>query len=332
MTLVVLQAAAIAVLLCLSAFYSGSETGFYRMSRFRLRLGMEQQRPFVHTLFGLIKEGRSLVMSLLIGNNLVNYLLTSLITTLLFQRLSDQHLAEIYTTLIVTPTLFVFGEMIPKVLFYHRADAWMPPLTWLLWSSYKAFTLTGAVAMLRWFSDLLTRLLGLEGNTAVAVDATQRHQVFQIIHETREEGLLSEVQREMIERLLQIPNVSVNTIMTPFSRVKTIDLNTSRRQLLECLPGTSYVRWPVCRDNGTVAGYILIYDVLGGETDFAGLGEFVRPLITLPPTCSAIEAMNTLCRQREKIALIQSPQSKQPLGIITLTDLVEELTGELSAR
>jgi CBS domain containing-hemolysin-like protein len=317
-------------LMVLSAFFSGSETGFYRLSRFRLRVGVEQNQPFYPALFKLVREGQALIMSILIGNNLANYLLTSFVTVLMFRRLSDQRLAELYTTALLTPILFVFGEMIPKILFYHWADILIPRLTWLLWLAHKTFTLTGTVAALRWLSDRLTRLLRLGADTAAAVDATQRHQVFQIIHETREEGLLSHVQREMMERLLQIPNVPVQSVMTPFQTVEKVSVQTSRRQLLDHLAQTSFARQPVCAPDGTVVGYIPIYEVLGGEQDFSDLRLLVRPIVTLEPTCSAIDAMNILCRKQEKIALIQSPQTKQPLGIITLTDLVEELTGELA--
>lgn len=326
-----LQCCGIIGLIAMSAFFSGSETGFYRLSRFRLRLGVEQKRPFYSTLSVLVRNGRSLVMAILIGNNLVNNLLTCLVTLLIFKRIENQHLAEFYTTAILTPVIFVFGEMIPKVLFYHWADVLIPRLTWLLWLTHRAFTLTGAIAALQWLSNRLTRLLGLEANTAAAVDATQRHQVFQIIHETREEGLLSDLQREMIERLLHIPNVSVQSLMVPFQEVEKVGLQTSRPMLLEHLAHASRTRQPVCDKDGVVSGYILIYEVLGGEQDFAGLQAFVQPMVSLEPTCSAIDAMNALCQRREKIALIQPPQSKQPLGIITLTDLVEELTGELSA-
>jgi CBS domain containing-hemolysin-like protein len=320
----------IVLLVILSAFFSGSETGFYRLSRFRLRLGVEQNRPFYATLFRLVRDGQSLVMSILVGNNLVNYLLTSIVTVLLFGRLRDQGMGVLYTTLLVTPVLFVFGEMIPKILFYHWADYLIPRLTWLLWFTHKAFTLTGAVGALQWVSDRLSRLFRLGADTAAAVDATQRHQVSQIIHETREEGLLSHVQREMIERLLKIPNVPVQKVMTPFGKAKKVSVQTSRQALLGHLAESSFARQPVCALDGTVLGYIAIFEVLGGEQDFADLQGYVRPMIKLEPTHSAIDAINLLCRKREKIALVQSAQSKQPLGIITLTDLVEELTGELA--
>lgn len=331
MILSVLQYGGIIGLIAFSAFFSGSETGFYRLSRFRLRLGVEQKRPFYHTLFNLVRDGQSLVIALLIGNNLTNYLLTSLVTLMFVQRLPDQHQAELYTTAILTPVLFVFGEMIPKILFYHWADVLIPRLTWLLWSAYRFFTLIGAVAALRWLSDRLTSLLQLKADTAAAVAATQRHQVSQIIHETREEGLLSDTQRKMIERLLQIPHVLVHTLMIPDQKVEKVGVQSSRQMLLEHLSRSSHARQPVYKEDGTIYGYILLYEVLGSEQDFSDLRSFVRPIVMLEPTCSAIDAMNILCQKREKIALIQAPQSKQSLGIITLTDLVEELTGEFSA-
>lgn len=324
------QLGVIAALIVLSGYFSGSETGFYRLSRFRLRLGVEQNRPFYATLFELVREGQATIMTILVGNNLVNYILTSLVAVMLYSRLSDQRLAEVYTTAILSPVLFVFGEMIPKILFYHWADILIPRSSWFLWSVHKALTKSRIIATLSWFSDRLARLFRLETNTAAAVDATQRHQVFQIIHETREEGLLSDVQRDMITRLLHIPNVPLQTLMVPFEKVETVAVNSSRRELLEHLAVTSHTRQPACNPDGGIVGYVPIYDVLGSEADFADLRAFVRPIITLEPTCSAIDAMNALCRQREKIALIQSSQSKRPLGIIALTDLVEELTGELA--
>jgi len=320
----------IALLIAASAFFSGSETGLYRMSRFRLRLGVEHRKPFYATLFKLVRDGRSLMISILIGNNLVNYLLTSLVMVLMIEHISDQRLAELYTTALLTPVLFVFGEMIPKIILYHHADRLTPRLTPLLWLVHRAFSRTGVAGALRWLSDGLSRLFRLGGDAAAAVDATQRHQVFQIIHETREEGLLSRTQREMIERLLQIPNVPIHTVMTPFEQVDTVSVQMSRRDLLDHLIHTSFVRQPVCGPDKSVIGYISIYEVLGGEDDFSDLRAFVQPLVQLEATCSAIDAMNILCRKREKIALVQSPQTGQPLGIVTLTDLVEELTGELA--
>ncbi len=326
----IFQYGCILALIALSAFFSGSETGFYRLSRFRLRLGVEQKRPFYPTLFNLIRDGQSLVIALLIGNNLTNYLLTSLVTLMLYRHLSDQHLAEIYTTVIMTPFIFVFGEMIPKILFYHWADMLIPRLTWLLWSAYRLFTLIGAVSALRWFSDLLTSLLHLKADTAAAVDATQRHQVAQIIHETREEGLLSEVQRTMIERLLQIPTLLVTQLMVPYHKIEKVSVRTNRPMLLDHLAKTTHTRQLVYKEDGTVCGHILIYEVLGSDESFSDIHSFVRPTITLEPTCSAIDAINILCRKREKIALVQTSGAKQPLGIITLTDLVEELTGDFA--
>ncbi len=330
MTTTLLQGAIIIGLIMLSAFFSGSETGFYRLSRFRLRVGREQRRRFYATLFRLARDGQAMIMTILVANNLVNYLLTSVVTVLIFRYLNAQRLAEIYATVILTPVLFVFGEMIPKILFYHWADVMMPRLTPLLWASHKVFTATGIVPALRWVSDRLMQSLRLGMSTAAAVDATQRHQVSQIIHETREEGLLSDIQRTMIDRLLQIPNVPVNAIMIPFDKVEKVPVNSSRRALLSDLLETSHTRRPVCAADGSVIGYMLIYEVLGGDVEFEDLRAFVRPIITLEPTCSAIDAMNTLCRKREKIALVKPPHSKQPLGIVTLVDLVEELTGELA--
>ena len=119
---------AVACFVLLGGLFSGSETGLYQLSRLRLRLGIEKkQLPFV-ILGRCLHDSSGLLLSLLIGNNLVNYLATSLVTTAFLGRLGAEfeHRAEFLATLVMVPILFVFSELIPKNLFFlscGRADA-----------------------------------------------------------------------------------------------------------------------------------------------------------------------------------------------------------------
>ena len=210
-----LQVVLILGLIALSAFFSGSETGFYRLSRFRLRLGVEEHRPFYDKLFSLVRDGQATIMSILIGNNLVSYGLTSLVTVLLFRRLGDQHLSEIYATVILSPVLFVFGEMIPKVLFYHWADWLMPRLAWLLWGVHQAFSLTGIVAALGWVSDRLASLLGLGTAYGRGCGTPTQTSGFPKLH-SRKREIEACSHAPAVRSSLQIPNVPVHTCVTPY--------------------------------------------------------------------------------------------------------------------
>ena len=119
--ILLMQFILIFLLIWLSAFFAGTETGIYRVSRFQVRVGSEKGRPSYKMLFQILQDGQGLILSLLLGNNLVNNLLTGLVTFMFLQAVSEERLAGIYATVVLTPVLFVFGEMIPKNLFYYKA-------------------------------------------------------------------------------------------------------------------------------------------------------------------------------------------------------------------
>ena len=146
-------------LVALAAFFAGTETGIYRLSRFRIRIGIEQRRPFFTILGRIMEDSHGLVFSTLIGTNLTHYMVTGIVTYLLFVQADTGHLAELYATLIMTPILFIFSELIPKNIFFYRADALMPPLAPVLWFFHKVFIWCGAVPLARLISS------GISGQT-----------------------------------------------------------------------------------------------------------------------------------------------------------------------
>ena len=319
----------------LGAFFAGAETGSYRLSRFALRLGTEQKRSFYQILSDAMRDSHGLILSLLLGNNLANYFSTSLVTYLFFSRSSSAHMAEFYATVIMTPVLFLFVDILPKNLFYYRSTAFMIALAPMIWFFHKLFTLTGIVGALKWLSGLLNRLFHSAIDTPQAVELTQREQVKQIFYETREEGLVSDLQKAMMDRLVRIPDLPIHSVMIPIDRVQMTDLHTSRPDLLAEIAEFPYTRILVYgQTRRNILGCIDVYKVLGSGRPFDSLDEFLEPLLKLTAGCSVISALNQLRRLSRPIALVVSETAglgnkNEGLGIITLKDLIEEFTGEL---
>ena len=319
-------------LILLGAFFAGSETGVYRLSRFRLRIGAQQGKSTFKLLFSILRDGQGLILSLLLGNNLANYIVTSLVTLLIFEKVQNHHWAEVYATIILTPVLFVFVDIIPKNLYYYKADTLMPRLVWANWFFERLFTLSGAIAVLKNISRGLSFLLRLDVDTAKAVDVTQRHQVHQIIHETQEEGLLSDSQKDMMSRLIDIHGVSISAVMIKLNHVEMVPVNSNNTALLNHLKHNSHTRQLVYenqRDN--IIGFVPIYDVLGKNKPFETLRGMAIDLIEINSGTSVVEAINLLRHQHAKIAIVieKSKKYKKAVGIVTIADLIEELTGEL---
>ena len=327
------QSILIFLLLLLSAFFAGTETGIYRISRFQVRIGSEKGRPSYKMLFKILQDGQGLILSLLLGNNLVNNLLTGLLTFMFLQAVSEEHLAGIYATAVLTPVLFVFGEMIPKNLFYRKANTLVPAVAWLSWFFYRLFTLSGAVWALKTCSRVLASLFRLEIDTTKAVDASKRHQVHQIIHETREEGLLSRVQKKMMSRLIEIPHMPVTEAMVKLRDVEMVSVDTNREGLLDHLKKSRFTRQLVYRGSRSrIVGCIHIYQTLGKSEPLPDLASDTTTLLEIDRNVSVIDAIKLLCGRHERMALVIASvrKEKSPMGIITLQDLIEEITGEFN--
>lgn len=327
------QISACVLLVALGAFFAGSETGIYRLSRFRLRLGIEEKRPFYPLLGKVMDDSTGLVFSMLIGNNLVHYLVTSIVTVMLLTTVAGAHAAQLYVTCLVAPILFIFSEVIPKNVYYNRANVLMPRFAPLLWFFHKLFTYSGAIAMLRTISRIFTTLLGLPAATSGAITTARTGYIRQIIRETRDEGILSPVQNDIMDRLINIPRITIASVMTPIAKIEMLDVNSTRTEVMTKLGRCPYTRLPVYeKSRNNITGFVNIYEVLRSGDDFQNLRQFVRPIGRFAATTSVIDAINRMRMQNHKIVLVvpEYVRRKRPFGIVTMKDLVEELTGELA--
>ena len=332
-TLIVL---AVACCIILGGLFSGSETGLYQLSRLRLRLGIEKkQLPFV-ILGRCLSDSSGLLLSLLIGNNLVNYLATSLVTWSFLTRFGAEyeHRAELLATLLMVPILFIFSELIPKNIFLYRADVLTPYFSPLLYAVYKPLNFSGILPVLKFISSFFARLVGLTTTSRTVIASAQRHKVQAILHETHEEGFLSPVQSEIVNRLVGISHVHIGSVMIPIQNVEMVDVNSDDSALLKKLNKCAFTRLPVTEGrDGYIIGFIEIYKALSSSEKFADLQGFIEPIRKLDADMTVIDAMNIIQKENHKIALVVKAGRlgrEKPVGIVTMKDLVEELLGELA--
>jgi len=324
---VLLQIMAAVICILAGAFFSGTETGIYRLSRFRLRVGIEQKRRMFIILGHAMQDAHSLMLSMLIGTNLANYIVTSIVTVMLLAAVKSRHAAELYATVLMAPTLFIFSELIPKNIYFYRADTLLPRFAVPLWGFHKLFTWSGMVPLLK--------LISKSTDTAETslTDRPRRH-ISQIVKETHEEGLLSTVQSEMMHRLVNIPNIRLSHACVPVSEIEMINVNTDKPTLLDKLKKTAYTRLPAYKDtSNNIVGFINIYEALTCDKDFTDLHAFLKPIQKFSADTLLIDAINKMRTENTKIALVTQSRRRQehkPVGIVTMKDLVEELTGELA--
>lgn len=322
------------LLILLSGLFSGAETGLYQLSRFRLRLGVENKQLLFVLLGKVMHDSAGLLLSVLIGNNLVNYFGTTIITYLYLKQVGSEYSAELLATATIAPTLFVFAELIPKNIFFYRADLLMPCLAPVLFVFHRVLTWCGAVPLLKAISILFARLTGSHVPGKTIITAAQRSHIRIIFQDTQEEGILSRVQLNIINRLVSISHIRVRSIMTPMNRVQMVDVKSDKSALLEKLRQSEFTRLLIYEGRpDNILGFVNIYEVLSSAGEPVDLRNFVKPIRSLRANTAVIDAIEIMRSESQKVILlvrVSRTGRERPIGIVTMKDLVEELFGELA--
>lgn len=334
MVSLILLISAVIFFVLVAGFFAGAETGMYQLSRLRLRMGVESGRLTFVLLDRIMGDSTTLLHSMLIGNNLGHYLATSFVTYALLKHVAFEYAAELSATLIAAPVLLIFSEMLPKSLFFYRADTLMPWCGPLLFVSHKIFTFCGAVPVLNILSRLFVKVTGPAVPAKAVISAVHRPHISAIAEDTRQECVLSSVQTEMLARLATLSNIPIRSVMIPLDKIESVPLSTDKAQLLNKLKECDFTRLPVYdRWPANIVGYISIYGCLAGAREFTDLSEFIEPIRKLDCDTLVTRAIDVMQNENHKVVLVTRPtrySTQNPVGLITMKDLVEELLGELA--
>ncbi len=326
--------AACAAFIALSGLFSGCETGLYCVNQTRLRLAAHRGTPEAKGLQGLFADRAGVLFTTLLGTNLANYLAPACLTVVFLETLSAEssavreHRAELYTTLILTPVVFIFGEVVPKNLFQRSADQLMHRVSGALRLTHALFKLTGLVWLQRRISEFTIRRLNRQPTSGSALHT--RLDIYQMLREGAAEGALSLTQSAILERVHRLESVRVRTVMVPWNRVQMLPAEATRDQIESLIRQSRHSRLPVYRDDRrNIVGVVHIIDVLTSPPE-KPLGELMRRPIELDADVQVAGALLTLQRECRRMAIIVNSEGRC-LGILTVKDLVEEIIGELAA-
>jgi len=306
----------------LSAFFSGSETGFYRAARMRMVLDSLEGDRITRALLWLAQHPALFVATVLVGNNIANYMTNLAVVLGAHAWLSPgwASWAELAAPLALTPLLFLYGELIPKQIFYQAPNR-------LLRGVGPVFLLF-AVALLPVTALLwgLTRLLsGLAGGMAPRLQLIfEREQLQAFLEEGHAAGLLTNAQRELTQGLLLIANRPITEFMTPVGRAWKIKANLSLNELLDQAKRHkgSEVLVEEPSPSSVLSGYLQVAEVQLQPQ--AGLRAHLRPLVEIHTGESHIQALLRLHKAEETLGRVVDAQGRTQ-GLVTLNGLLDAL-------
>jgi putative hemolysin len=328
-TQIVLWAAIGLISVFLSAVYSGTETGAYRVSEVRVRVHAERgQRAWVR-LRDLLAQRDRFICLLLIGNNVSNFGTTAAAAVLLTAAGFGARQAELLTTLAVTPLLFVMGEMIPKTLFQLRPDTLTVRWVWLIGVSRLVFTYTGLVAVVRYATAAVMYLFGHRGQAAVLYASRDRIRSILLDHTAR--GVLSPVQLDVARNVLKVRAVRTREVMTPIHRVVMVDEHATRDDIEQAASRCDFSRLVVhaAGDPRRLIGFVRVNEVLLSDDGDDLIPRYRCPAAQLDVDQPVTRALFTMQQQRCPLGVVLD-RRRRAIGIATLKDLIEEITGELA--
>ncbi|MBK3868154.1 DUF21 domain-containing protein [Pseudomonas stutzeri] len=314
------------LLLC-SAFFSSSETGMLSLNRYRLRHQAKEGHKGARRASALLAHPDRLLGTILVGNNFVNILASSIATVLAMQFWGEAGIA--IATIGLTIILLIFGEITPKTLAALRPEIIAYPVSLPLMMLQKV--LYPLVAMLGWVSNGLLRLLGVDlsnkGN-----DSLSTEELRSVVRESGSDLPLN--RQSMLLGILDLERVTVDDIMIPRNEVTGIDLDDDLESIVSQLRTTPHTRLPVFRnDINQIEGIVhmrqiarlLSHDQLTKESLLAACSE---PYFVPENTPLSTQLLN-FQKQKRRIGIVVDEYG-DVRGVVTLEDILEEIVGEFS--
>lgn len=320
-----------AALLFGSAFFSGSETALFGLSRVDLQQIRRSGNPASETIHTLLDQPRQLIISILCGNELVNVAASTNMTAIV-ARLYGYEAAAMVTTFIMVPLILLLGEVTPKTVAVSnpiRVSTTMVAPTLARWVGVIA-PLAGLVRII---ADRVTTLF--VGPEKPVVSILRVDEFRTLVDEGAMKGQLSDVERALIYNLLDAGKTEVLQIMTPRTQAALLNADQPVGRLVEEFIASRRKRAPVYRgDKDHVVGELRVEDVvalsLDGALGHAALDDLLHPVVSVVDTLT-VDALLDCLQTADVEAAVVVGEFGETLGVVTMTDVAEFLWGHVYA-
>ena len=316
------------LLILLSAFFSGSETGIVSLNRLKLRHLAKKNHRGAQRASRLLERPDRLIGLILLGNNAVNILASSIATIIGIRLLGEVGVAV--AAGLLTLVILIFAEVAPKTLAVLHPERIAFPASLILELLLKVFY------PIVWTVNFITNgLLKLAG-----VPIT--HEKHQSISSEELRTMVSEAgsmipqrHQKMLTNILDLEKVSVNDIMIPRNEIIGIDLDEDWEDIIKQFRHGRHTRLPVYRtDINNVMGLIHVRNVIdvlsNPDSTKADLTEHIRSAYFVPENTPLNTQLLQFQRQKRRIGLVVDEYGDVQ-GLVTLEDILEEIVGQFTS-
>jgi putative hemolysin len=321
------------VCLILSAFFSGSETAFISLQRFRLEHLISSGVRNAGNVARMIEKPERFLSTVLLGNTLVNAAAAALSTTITVYLGRNAGLSEgqsiTIATVALTVVLLIFCEATPKTVAAQHSER----LALLLYRPLQAISwlFTPFVIVLSWLAAGFTRIAG---GTPVARSIISDEEIRTMISVGRKEGTVEEEEAKLLHKVFEFGDRPAHEVMVPRLEVVAIEKGATVADFLKLYSESPMSRFPVYVENmDSVVGIISVKDVLMGRAKGtikpeSPIDELVRPAYFTPETKLINQLFFEMRDNNYRMAVVVDEYGGTA-GIVSLTRLMEEIVGEV---
>ena len=317
----------IIIFFILSAFFSGMETGLISIDRIKMEQQAKKSKKKKQILH-ILENPDKLFGTTLFGNNISLVIVTSLSILLIniFNQKNTLHISESAATLIIAGAILVFAEIIPKALYRENPNKLVTRGFLLL--RFFSLILRPFVKFVSLFNSLLARLFKLSEKNGFHF--LTHEDLSYMLAETKDDGILHEDQREMLEEALEFIELDAENVMIHRTEIVAFEKNTSIEEVISIAKEKGFTRFPVYdEDLDHIIGILIIYDLMKkNNLDKMKASDFVREAFFAPETMDVDNLLAEMQVNKNSMAIIVDSFGGTA-GLLTIEDILEEIVGEI---
>ncbi len=320
------EIAALVVLVCLSAFFSASETALVAVSRLRARALLERKIRGADDVLKLVDDKSHMLSSILIGNTVALLAADSLATAILLNLGVPN--AAVWSTVIMSIVLLLFGEIIPKTVASSAGERFLLALGKPMRAANAIITPITNVFI--FVANLLLRVAGIRHTQHMYVT---EEDIRALVNVGAEQRVIEEEEREMIHSVIEFGDTIVREVMTPRPEIVAVSIDDSPRRALDVVIAEGYSKLPVYQESkddiiGVVHDRELLIGLANGALSQTSLRALMRAVQHVPETKKIAELLRDMQREKYSMAIVVDEYGGTA-GLVTMEDLLEEIVGEI---
>jgi magnesium and cobalt exporter, CNNM family len=318
----ILEFSILFIFLILSAFFSGSETAFFSLTKTDLHGFSLSDKVIEKSIYRTMLSPDKILITILIGNLFVNLAVTTLTTKLMLQRWENW--GHIISILIITPVIILLCEITPKLLSIKAYESVSKKIYPLL----NFFHLT--LYPVRWVMTIVTNFIIWILNLKLDSDSITENEITSILNKREKEGVIEKKEGVLISNVIRFSKKEGINIMFHRNKARFLSYDASINEAMKVFIESDIIRAPIYKDDlDHVIGMVDSKDLIPYYMGFGSaknINRFIQPVDFFPASMELNDLLNHFLSKRIQIAILVDEYGGTA-GVITLNSILSELMG-----